>query len=263
VKKFIVFSIALALASMLAACAPDLETLAQRVVTRNDEWTPVTRTFDGVEMVLVPAGCFPMGSEAETIFAPTTPVHEQCFEAPFWIDVTEVSNAQYGSHGEFSGPDQPRENVTWFEAAAHCASRGARLPTEAEWEYAARGPDGWAYPWGDSFVAENTVFAQTAVGETAAVGSRPAGASWVGVLDMAGNVSEWTHSINEPYPYDASDGREAEESAGTVLARHRILRGADYQSVAKDITLTNRVPLTPSASLEVYGFRCVRDYASP
>ena len=94
-------------------------------VAANDDWTPYIQVIDGVEMALVPAGCFPMGSED---YGDERPVHTVCFEQPFWLDVYEVTNAQYGSEGTFSGDDLPRESVRWNDAAAFCESRDARLP---------------------------------------------------------------------------------------------------------------------------------------
>ncbi len=97
-------------------------------VTANAQWTPVYETFNGVEMVLVPVGCFRMGS-ASGGNDDERPVHEICFEQPFWIDRMEVTNGQYGSEGTFGGENHPRESVNWFDARDFCASRGARLPT--------------------------------------------------------------------------------------------------------------------------------------
>jgi len=148
-------------------------------VTANDQWTPMIEEFDGVEMALVPVGCFMMGS-SQDVESDEGPIHEQCFGEPFWIDVTEVTNAKYGSEGSFSGADRPRESVGWLEAEAYCESRGARLPTEAEWEYAARGPDGLVYAWGNGFIGDNVVYDGNSGGQTADVGSRPDGVSWVG-----------------------------------------------------------------------------------
>jgi formylglycine-generating enzyme required for sulfatase activity len=201
-------------------------------VTRNDDWAPNIAEIDGVKMALVPAGCFDMGSTDEQVsgamrqcevvrgegncirtwFKDEQPLTKQCFTEPFWIDVYEVTNAQYGSSGKWSGDDLPREQVIWVEAVEHCKSRGARLPTEAEWEYAARGPDGLVFPWGDKFERDltnscdksclfNMIGTRVDDGypNTAPVGSYPDGASWVGAMDMAGNVWEWTNSIYMDY----------------------------------------------------------------
>jgi formylglycine-generating enzyme required for sulfatase activity len=132
--------------------------LAEAGVISNGEWEPYIQEFDGVKMALVQAGCFMMGSEDGE--STEKPVHEVCFDEPFWIDVYEVTNELYGSAasgnntwGNYCGSrsrfdDQPRICINWSETAAYCESHGARLPTEAEWEYAARGPDSLRYPWG-------------------------------------------------------------------------------------------------------------------
>jgi hypothetical protein len=138
-------------------------------VAHNADWKPVIREFDGVPMVLVPPGCFIMGSEdgPEDERPPT----RVCFDVAFWIDRTEVTNGQFAKlHGQaaavggWNEPDAPRESVTWFEARDFCLKRGARLPSEAEWEYAARGPDNWAYPWGNTFEENRVVFKNTSGG---------------------------------------------------------------------------------------------------
>jgi len=100
----------------------------------NTAWSPVVQTINGVEMVLVPPGCFTMGNEGGR--RDEQPEHQICFDKAYWIDRYEVTNSQYGSDGVFPGELRPRDNLTWFEARDFCASRGARLPTEAEWEYA-------------------------------------------------------------------------------------------------------------------------------
>jgi hypothetical protein len=204
---------------------------AQAGVESNAEWTPYIQEFDGVPMALVPVGCFEMGSEDGN--DNEQPVHTQCIEEPFWIDVHEVTNEQYGElpTGDFcldvsSEPDQPRVCVDWFAATAHCEDRGARLPTEAEWEYAARGPDSLVYPWGNEWNPDNANWGETEPDETFAVGSFPAGASWVDAQDMTGNVWEWTSSLYEDYPYDSEDGRE--DDTGDRTGVRRVLRGGSF-----------------------------------
>jgi formylglycine-generating enzyme required for sulfatase activity len=225
-------------------------------VTRNADWEPVIQEFDGVPMALVPVGCFTMGSD-HGLAGDEWPDHEQCFDEPFWIDVTEVTNAQYGSEGAFSGDNMPRETVGWGQAAAFCESRGGRLPTEREWEYAARGPDGLDYPWGSQLEPDYVVYHDNAGGQPAEVGSRPEGASWVGALDMAGNVFEWTSSLYAPYPYDPDDGREDPSSGG-----QRVLRGGSWFNQPRRTTVRSdyRVRDPASRSDGAVGFRCVRDY---
>ncbi len=217
-------------------------------------WHPVVKTFDGVEMVLVPPGCFMMGSENGE--KDESPVNLQCFDKPFWIDRYEVTNAQYDSVGYWDGDDHPRENVSWHEAQAFCASRDARLPTEAEWEYAARGPYAFVYPWGNDFIDENAVSSwQNTARKTEAVGSRPDGASWVGALDMSGNVWEWTSSLYAEYPYDPADGREATDDDSAA----RVVRGGSCCSyVIADVRAAYRFLVDPYMQDPNVGFRCVR-----
>ena len=248
---------------LIVACKPDPQTTAISGVSSNAEWDPYVQSFNGVEMVLVPAGCFMMGSEMGTGIGDSSPVHEVCFDKPYWIDRTEVTNADFGSEGDFAGVNRPRENINWHEAKSHCEARGARLPTEAEWEFAARGPDNWQYPWGVSFVPENTVYSQNSFDETADVASRPAGVSWMGAYDLAGNVREWTNSIGDPYPYDPLDGRESPPSGGSVIQPNRIVRGGAWDNLMAQISLTNRTPRTPEYLHNFIGFRCALDFDGP
>jgi iron(II)-dependent oxidoreductase len=224
-------------------------------VARNADWTPVIQTFAGVEMVLVPPGCFMMGSTH--IGGNSVPVVEQCIERPFWIDRIEVTNGQYGSPGDWPGDDRPRSNVRWSSAQAHCEGRGARLPTELEWEYAARGPDNLIFPWGDTFVFDNAVHAGNSGDHPAAVGSMPGDVSWVGALDMGGNLAEWTHSIFSPYPYDDADGREADWDSDS--ASLRAARGGWFRAAAGPAQSADRRPFDPWDGSPEIGFRCARD----
>jgi formylglycine-generating enzyme required for sulfatase activity len=229
---------------------------AELGVIQNAEWEAHVEVFDGVEMVLVPAGCFMMGSAAGE--NDERPVREQCFEQPFWIDRAEVTNGQIGSVGcdrWSSGSREPRTCVSWFQASDFCARRGARLPTEREWEYAARGPDSLVFPWGNEFIPNNVVYGDSQDDVTDPVASRPGGVSWVGALDLSGNLWEWTSSLYEPYPYTV-----AAERAGAVNDT-RVHRGGSF-AVRNPVGLrgADRSHGDPGLTNHDLGFRCARDY---
>lgn len=248
-------------------------------VAKLNAWAPIIMAFQGVELVQVPAGCFFMGRAS---FPDEQLVHEVCFDKPFWIDRYEVSNEQFNRFsGEanaesfFCDPDEdgtitseeraacaqrPRETVTWYEARDFCELRGARLPTEAEWEYAARGTNSLVYPWGNEFVADNVVYQRNSDNETAEVGSRPGGVSWVGAMDMSGNVSEWVSTAYDtfpmtdafPYPYDPSDGRENLERTDVL----HVLRGGSIHEHEGGLRANVRSTLSPDLVFLGIGFRC-------
>lgn len=171
-------------------------------VTRNRDWMPIIRVINGIEMCLVPPGCFMMGSEE---IENAKPVHQRCFEKPFWIGRYPVTNAQYGEavragvckpptvmqNQYFNQPKQPVVGVDWYSAQCFAGLMGMRLPTESEWEYAARGPESWVWPWGNEFRGENLICKSNSDRATRIVGVLRDGASWVGVHDMSGNVWEW------------------------------------------------------------------------
>ena len=267
---------------------PTLSITAAPRVTSNGLWTPNEQSFDGVAMDLVPPGCFMMGLPASDIatmdalttnmevqhnfkwFALAGPQSQVCLRS-FWIDKYLVTNQQFAqfngqaeSRSTGTGPNHPRETISWFEARDFCILRGARLPTEAEWEYAARGPDDLAYPWGNSYIFANAVSMMNSGGQTADVVDRngqpmrPHGASWVGAFDMVGNVREWTNTIFDqqqfPYPYSATDGRESNDD--TIRARVTRGGGMGYDSVALYSAFRNYD--YPAFDNNVTGFRCAR-----
>jgi formylglycine-generating enzyme required for sulfatase activity len=234
-------------------------------------------------MVLVPAGPFTMGSEGKAIDedAGERPVHTVELPA-FRIDRNEVTTTQYcrflnavrtlpdaQGHAvlgpkahlpieEANGQWQPKVGrerfpmtaVTWHGATAYAAWAGKRLPTEAEWERAARGTDGRKFPWGNAMDYGKMRFGQDNVGP---VGSKPEGASPCGCLDMAGNAWEWTSSQFRPYPYVADDGREAADSA-----ERRVARGGSWTGEPHIATSTYRFRPFADFAHAYLGFRCAQ-----
>ena len=226
-------------------------------VTENDQWGLVTQDFDGVAMVLVPTGCFMMGSD--TGDADERPVHEQCFDDPFWIDQTEVTQANFVRLGGtkavgnyFNGDNRPVENISWFEARDFCELRGARLPTEREWEYAARGPSNLVYSWGNDWLVINWAWNRDSSLQTADVGSSTeTGQSWVGAYDMIGNVLEWGSSLYSPYPYNYYyEDSNYDEGPRMVRGGSRNNSGPNYLRAAY------RNWHSPEARVNYLGFRC-------
>jgi iron(II)-dependent oxidoreductase len=228
--------------------------MAGNPVVSNGQWIPVKERMGGVEWVLVPAGCFTMGNRDG--FTEETPENEVCFDNPYWMTTTEITNEQYGSQGPWAGDDLPRADVTWNQATQYCEGLGARLPNEAEWEYAARGPNGFLYTMGDTLQAGFVVHGGNS-SSPVIVGSQPQGASWVGAVDMLGNVREWISSGWENYPFDTEDGRERPPSAGET---RRVVRGGSYQTGASTLRASFREFYDAGSSTIDIGFRCAMDY---
>src|SRR5688572_14740512 len=237
------------------------------------------------EMVSIPGGAFIMGTDDGP--ADERPAH-QVVLPPYSIDRFPVTNARYaeflnatGTHNprgerlfDFDDPDarihragekwsadkgydnHPVVEASWAGARDYCAWRGKRLPTEAEWEKAARGTDARRYPWGGSMPDPKRAQYAARYNETAPVDSFTAGASPYGVQDLSGNAWEWVSSAYRPYPYDAKDGRE-DPAAGPV----RGTRGGGHDSPAEEITTTQRgrnLSRNPASGHHNIGFRCAK-----
>lgn len=160
--------------------------------------------------------------------------------------------------GAFDRPNHPVVDVSWYEAVAFCnwlsekLGQRVMLPSEAQWEKAARGVDGRCYPWGNAISPEHANYAETGLGTTSAVGIFPRGESPCGALDMAGNVWEWTSSRPQLYPYAPEDGQKASESD-----LRRMLRGGSFRSDACRVRCAVRLGVDPDLGGVNCGFRVV------
>jgi len=204
----------------------------------------------------------------------------------FWLDRTEVSNEQFArflneAHSKSGNvvrlintdsfrshidkvddrymPEEgysqhPVTSVSWEGASEYCQWIGGRLPTEAEWEYAARGPEARVFPWGNEFYNACLNYTSSSDGyiETAPVGSFQNGASWSGALDMAGNVSEWTADWFGRY-----EDKKQQNPRGPASGQYRIHRGGSYLSEPVDVRCASRHAANPSDKNHGIGFRCV------
>jgi len=205
-------------------------------------------------MVLVPAGEFIMGADERS--PDEAPMRKVDLPA-FYIDKTEVTNRQYQAvipeHTYPLGQDDfPVTNVSWNEATRYASLVGKRLPTEAEWEKAARGTDGREYPWGGEFNPELANMLETDVGAPVAVGRYLGGLSPYGCLDMAGNAYEWVQNWYEAYPGNTDVTKEY----GQI---YRSLRGGSYESERFDVRCARRRFDRMDAKRPDYGFRCAMD----
>jgi len=238
---------------------------------------------DGSEMVFVPAGEFMMGispaqedelrrlipdlDDAPNAFVAEQPQHTVYLDA-YWIDKTEVTNAQFaqfvykakyrveGFWQREAGKElHPAIGVTWNDAMAYAEWAGKRLPTEAEWEKAARGVEGRFWPWGNTWDETKCVYS-----EVAPVGSFPQGASPYGCLDMAGNAWEWCIDWYDYNYYSECEKKGVVRNpTGPKEGGNRILRGGAWGSTLEYLVLAaGRYSLPPREADAPSGFRCVK-----
>ena len=257
------------------------------------------RMMDEMTMIYIPAGRFEMGLEDGN--DDVQPAHKVFLDS-YWIDRTEVTNGQYQkcvADGTCTLPlftdnvitkilfnknntrlrdsyfdnnvfiDYPVVYVDSKQAQTYCRWVGGRLPTEAEWEKAARGMDGRKYPWGDTFFGDRLNYCDKnsdcrwpesewrewddGYAEHAPVGSYPDGASPFGVLDMAGNVYEW---VADWYDYDYYSTSPKENPTGPACGEFRVLRGGSWGNQMWEINVYNRTESKPGYQSHGVGFRC-------
>jgi eukaryotic-like serine/threonine-protein kinase len=248
---------------------------------------------EGLAMRLVPAGEFTMGGDADAalaecqkyrsdcqrdFFTDEEPQHQVYLDA-FYVDIYEVTNAAYklcvnagacspprqiGSYARTSyyGNSQfdnyPVILVDWVQANAYCEWRGGSLPTEAQWEKAARGTDGRTYPWGegiDCTKANYWAMEGGCVGDTSEAGSYESGKSPNGIYDLAGNVWEW---VADWYESDYYANSPSSNPLGPDSGDQRVLRGGAWHGYANNQVASFRNKKTPDQTGNVIGFRCVR-----
>ncbi len=219
--------------------------LKQKPIYTGDKLT----LSNGMEFMRIPAGKFPMGSgkDNEIAYDSEKPQHNVDIPYDYWMAHYPVTNELYNAYtkaqnikhpvdGWEKKKDHPVVNVTWIDVINYCqwltgfikadlpSDLVLRLPTEAEWEKAARGTNGREYPWGNQFDKNRCNTYESGEGGTTSVGQySPHGDSPYGCADMSGNVWEWTHSLKKAYPYNFTDGREDEKTSGA-----RTLRGGSF-----------------------------------
>ena len=229
---------------------------------------------NGMDFMRVPAGKFLMGSDYHG--NDEKPQHTVDIPYDYWMACFPVTNEQYNIYVKAKGishpvsdwdkkKDHPVVRVNWNTVMEYCgwlnnllkaelpSGLVLRLPSEAEWEKAARGTDGREYPWGNSFDKNKCNSSEGGKGGTTSVGSySPQGDSPYGCADMSGNVWEWTHSEYKAYPYNAKDGREDEQKSVA-----RVVRGGSYFNADSSLRCASRYRFVPNLRYDYFGFRVV------
>ncbi len=271
------------------------------------EPAPSITADDGSEMLLIPAGSFTMGGRKEDLdgfeksgymnYEAERPLHSVSISA-FYMDKYEITHAQYGRFLEavtdsedrsmdhpdqpdhldhrqlyvddtLNDPQQPAVGINWYDAYAYCNWAGKRLPTEAEWEYAARGGGDVyrKYPWGNEEPDAGGIWRANFRSErgsdvdgyhrSAPVGSFPDGVSPFGIMDMAGNAEEFVSDWLDFNYYKQTNG--AQDPQGPLGGRNKVIRGGSYGSDKYHIRVATRLYGSPDTKTGLLGIRCAQD----
>jgi len=236
-------------------------------------YLPVYNPISSMELVYVPAGEFLMGSTTNDTNrdANEEPQHRIYLDA-FWISKTQVTNGMFtvcvssgsckysvsaATNPNYFDPlfaNHPVVYVAWDMAQTYCGWTGGRLPTEAEWEKAARGPNGAKYPWGEDQPREKFINVNNFIGNTTVSGIFPYGKSFYGALDMGGNVREWVSDWYDPNYYQNSPTSNPQ---GPETGESKVLKGASYSNPIRYARPASRLSHVPASPGAVRGFRCV------
>ncbi len=239
-------------------------------VAAQEQLPAIKDATDGMTLIHIPAGRFTMGDDN---VAGAGPVHE-VYVSAFRMDEHEVTNAQYQlcvNDGACQSPstvksstrssyynnstysNYPVIDVSWNDANAYCKWAGRRLPTEAEWEKAARGTNALTYPWGDAAPSDGRLNFNNKGGDTVKVAIKLSGVSPYGLFDMAGNVAEWVSDRYSETYYSVSPSIDPQ---GPESGDMRVLRGGSWKSDAAAVSTFTRVALPPGGRSDSIGFRC-------
>ena len=238
---------------------------------------------DGMVQVYIPQGSFQMGGMDSTASTDEKPVHKVDMKG-YWIDKVEVTNAMYllcvqagvcsppqnltseTRQSYFNNPefnDYPVVNVSWDSARQYCEWAGRRLPTEAEWEYAARGTTINTYPWGEDKPDATRANFNYMLGDTNRVGSYTSGASPFGVLDLAGNVFEWTNDYFDGEYYASGPASNPSGPLARSAYYKRSVRGGSFADGEAEIRAANRASvLGPNFDADLGSAAYVGDFSS-
>lgn len=209
--------------------------------------------FAQEDMIRIPAGEFAMGSKAAEDETPHT-----IFLSAYFIDKYEVTQEQFekvmgNNPSDFHGPRRPVEQVTWYEARDYCKAVGKRLPTEAEWEKAARGKTDTAYYWGDAIDGTYAWYWDNSKRSTHPVGEKKPNA--YDLYDMSGNVWEWVADYYDDRYYATSP---KENPKGPFTSKYRVIRGGSWRDLPDFLRTTRRNYDLPAGRFNHIGFRCAR-----